>query len=82
MHVTTINIFTFTMLKTIVLKTHFLVLNKITNQSVHILDYYKNMQRMYFINNMFIYLDLKQYIRFGVVEYKYENVHFKKEITD
>lgn len=33
---------------------------------------------MYFINNMFIYLDLKQNIEIGVVEYKYKNVQFKK----
>lgn len=33
---------------------------------------------MYFINDMFIYLDLKQNIECGVFEYKYENVQFKK----
>lgn len=37
---------------------------------------------MYFTNNTFIYLDLKQNIEIGVVEYKHENVQFKKEFTD
>lgn len=56
------------MLKTFFLKTRFLVLSKITNQSVHILHLLQTQAKnvSYVINKMFIYLDLEQNLEIGV----------------